>query len=208
MKLYQREGCPACASVRRTLADLGQSWEAVAVPRLAAERSELLGLVKEPTVPVLVDGDMVIEGSERIVGHLRETYGGGFGDPIYGLTRRIEGRAFAEVVEAARAALPAEGFGVLTEIDVKATLKKKIGVDRPDYIILGACNPTLAHQAITAEPGIGVLLPCNVVVAADGDAVVVSAIDPVRMFSVVQRPELEPIAVDVAGRLQRVIAAI
>lgn len=208
MRLFQREGCPFGAKVRRTLTDLGLSCEVVNVPKLASERAELLKLVDDPTVPVLVDGEQVIQGSGPIIGHLRETYGGGFGDPSYGLTRRFAGRTFDEVVAATRAALGTEGFGVLTEIDVKATLKKKLDVDRPEYLILGACNPPLANQAINGEPGIGLLLPCNVVVARDGDQVVVSAIDPVKMFRIVERDELEPVAVEVGQRLRRVLSRI
>ena len=132
-----------------------------------------------------------------------------FGQPSYALTRKIEGRAFDQVVGAAREALAGEGFGVLTEIDDKATLKKKLDKDVRDYLILGACNPPLAHQALTHEPGIGVLLPCNVVVASDpDDAVVVSAIDPITMFSVIERPELEPIAKSVREKLERVLEAV
>ena len=132
-----------------------------------------------------------------------------FGDPAYALTRKITDRPFGDVVSATREALAGEGFGVLTEIDVKATLKKKLDADFRDYLILGACNPPLAHQALTHEPGIGVLLPCNVVVASDLDgAVAVSAIDPIKMFSVIGRAELEPIAKDVRQKLARVLEAV
>lgn len=134
---------------------------------------------------------------------------GAFGTPRYGLTRTLEGVDYTTAVAKTREALSAEGFGVLTEIDVKATLKKKLDVDTRDYIILGACNPPLANQALSAEPGIGLLLPCNVVVSVDdaGNATV-SAIDPVAMFQVVGRDEIEPIAQEVRGRLERVIASL
>ncbi len=132
-----------------------------------------------------------------------------FGTPSYGLTRRLPGVTFEQAVARAREALPKEGFGVLTEIDVKATMKKKLDVDRPDYLILGACNPKLAHEALGAEPAIGLLLPCNVVVAADTDGTpVVSAIDPVAMFQVVGRDDVQPLADEVKARLQRVIDAL
>lgn len=134
-----------------------------------------------------------------------------FGDPAYGLTRRLAG-AFGEIVERTRAALKTEGFGVLTEIDVRATMKAKLDRDHPPYLILGACNPPLAWDALQAEPGIGLLLPCNVVVAqdgaSDGAAVVVSAIDPRAMFSVVGRPDVAPLADEVHARLERVLARI
>lgn len=210
IRLYQREGCSSCARVRGTLTDLGIDYEIVNVPKLGSERKQVLELagIEKPEVPVLVDGDRVIQDSQAILSHLKETYGGGFEDPSYGLTRKIEGKAFDDVVAATREALSTEGFGVLTEIDVKKTLKAKLDVEMRDYLILGACNPPLAHKAITAEPGIGLLLPCNVVVAADGDAVAVSAVDPVKMFSVVNNPHLEPVAKDVGQKLRRVLAKI
>lgn len=117
---------------------------------------------------------------------------------------------YDEAVELVRELLPPEGFGVLTEIDVKATLKKKIDVDRSPYVILGACNPNLANQALQHEPELGSLLPCNVIVYVDdasGDTIV-SAVDAAQMLSIVGRDELEPIAAEVRERLGRVIAAI
>ncbi len=132
-----------------------------------------------------------------------------YGDPAYALTRHLEGVAFDDAVARARAALGKEGFGVLTEIDVKATLKKKIDVDWRNYLILGACNPKLAHQALLGELGIGVLLPCNVVVAEDADGgVAVSAIDPEKMFSVVDAPGMQPIVDQVRAKLERVIETL
>ncbi len=133
-----------------------------------------------------------------------------FGDPSYGMTRRLVGLGFSDAVPQVKEALAAEGFGVLTEIDVRATMKKKLDVDTGrDYVILGACNPPLAHRALSAEPAIGLLLPCNVVVTVDegGDAVV-SAIHPVEMFSVVNRPELASVAEEVKGRLTRALDAL
>ena len=134
---------------------------------------------------------------------------GSFGTPSYGLTRVLEGVGYDDAVAKTREALAVEGFGVLTEIDVKATLKKKLDVDTRDYIILGACNPPLAHQALSAEPGIGLLLPCNVVVSTDdsGNATV-SAIDPLAMFTIVGRKEIEPIAEEVRSRLERVMQSL
>jgi uncharacterized protein (DUF302 family) len=132
-----------------------------------------------------------------------------FGDPVYGLTRKVKGLGFADAVAAAKAALGKEGFGVLTEIDVKATLKKKIDVDFRNYVILGACNPPLAHKSLSAEPGIGLLLPCNVVVTEEDDGTaVISAIDPVKQFVVVGRADVEPIAREVGEKLRRVVASI
>ena len=127
----------------------------------------------------------------------------------YSLTSTLADVAFEDAVANVRTALAAEGFGVLTEIDVQATLKKKLDADTRPYLILGACNPPLAHQALQAEPTIGVLLPCNVVVAADDDGgVVVSAVDPVAMFEIVGRADIEPLAKEVRARLERVLAAL
>lgn len=128
----------------------------------------------------------------------------------YGFERTIAGRSFDEVVTAVTAALKAEGFGVLTEIDVRDTLKKKLNVDLRRYVILGACNPQLANQAIAAEPQIGLLLPCNVVVqeAPDGDGITVSIGDPAVMFSLVTNPDVAPVAKEAEARLRRVMDAI
>ena len=129
-----------------------------------------------------------------------------FGDPSYGLTRHLPDTAYSDAVPVVKEALAKEGFGVLTEIDVKATLDKKLGVAFRDYVILGACNPPLAHKALSAEPAIGLLLPCNVVVAEDGEkGAVVSAIDPSAMFTVVGREDIEPIAAEVRERLEKVL---
>ena len=125
----------------------------------------------------------------------------------YAFTRRLPGRTFDEVVQRVREALPAEGFGVLTEIDVKATLEKKLGVKRRPYLILGACNPPLAHRALEAEPSIGVLLPCNVDVVEGEDGVIsVQAVNPRVLFEVVGREDVRPIADEVAAKLERVLA--
>lgn len=109
-------------------------------------------------------------------------------------------------IEAITAALKTEGFGVLTTIDVQATLKQKLGADMPPYTILGACNPPLAHRALSAEPEIGLLLPCNVIVYADATGqTTISAIDPVAQFALVQRADLVELAQDVGARLRRAL---
>lgn len=106
-------------------------------------------------------------------------------------------------------ALKAEGFGVLTEIDVKDTLKKKLDVEHPPYKILGACNPPLAHRALTAAPEVGLLLPCNVTVRQlESGMVEVAIIDPLMMMGVIQNPALKPIADEAMARLERVAQAL
>lgn len=125
----------------------------------------------------------------------------------YGTTITTD-RDFAETVELTRAALADNGFGVLTEIDVQATLKKKLDVDMEPYLILGACNPQLAHRALGIERDIGLLLPCNVVVRRDGDRTVVQALDPQVMVSVPGLPELQPVADEAGKRLAAALEAV
>ena len=112
---------------------------------------------------------------------------------------------FAEAVERVRAELKQEGFGVLCEIDVQATLREKLGVEQEPYTILGACNPPLAHQALSAEPELGTLLPCNVVVYERDGETHISAIDAERMLSIVGNDELAPIAAQVRAKLAAVV---
>lgn len=124
----------------------------------------------------------------------------------YGISRRLAGTSMEEARARVTEALKREGFGVLTEIDVQATLKKKLDVDTAPYVILGACNPTLAHAALGIEPAIGLLLPCNVVVAKDGADALISAASPSAMFSVVEnKAAVASIAGDAEQRLRRAI---
>jgi len=116
---------------------------------------------------------------------------------------------FAQATEAVTQALAKEGFGVLTEIDVAATLKKKLGLERPAYKILGACNPQFAARALEFEPQIGALLPCNVVVRVDAAGkTVVEFMDPNAVLKMVDRPEVNEIAAEVRARLVRVMDAL
>lgn len=128
----------------------------------------------------------------------------------YGMRVELEGTSYEEAVERSTAALKEEGFGVLTEIDVKSTLKEKLDADFRRYVILGACNPPLAKQALEAELEVGALLPCNVVVYEDesGGGSVVSAVEPMTMLGVVDNPALTPIAEDVRERLRRVLESL
>jgi uncharacterized protein (DUF302 family) len=109
---------------------------------------------------------------------------------------------FQDAITKVKDAFGAQGFGTLTEIDVQATLKQKLGHDTDPYVILGACNPQLAHQALQIEPELGLLLPCNVVVRRHAGTTLVHALDPQVMVQVPQRPELQPIADDAARRIQ------
>jgi len=115
---------------------------------------------------------------------------------------------FDEAVPRVKAAFKEQGFGILTEIDIKATLKEKIDAEVDPYIILGACNPQLAHRALEIEPEIGLLLPCNVVVRESGGKVLVHALDPALMVSIPGRPELQAIADDAAARVTRALETL
>lgn len=125
----------------------------------------------------------------------------------YGFKKELD-LGFEEAIEKVRAELKKEGFGVLTEIDVKATLKKKLDVDFPRYQILGACNPPNAHKALLAEEDIGLMLPCNVVVYEKGEGSVVSVIKPTAAMGMIDNPELKEVAHTVEEKLKRVFEAI
>ncbi|HEX6327386.1 MAG TPA: DUF302 domain-containing protein [Jiangellaceae bacterium] len=125
----------------------------------------------------------------------------------YGNAIRLKA-TFAEANERVRAALQEQGFGVLTEIDVQATLRNKLGEQIEDYVILGACNPQLAYQALGVDRQIGLLLPCNVVVRSDGAQTVVEMLDPQVMVTVTGRDELAPVADEAAQRLRAALAAL
>ena len=126
----------------------------------------------------------------------------------YSMHRTLSGVEFGEAVDRVTAALKAEGFGVLTRIDVDEVLKTKIGVDFRPYVILGACNPVLAHQALSADDNIGLMLPCNVVVAAIEDGTEVAFVRPHAMMDIVDLPEIRGMADEAQARLERALQAV
>lgn len=134
--------------------------------------------------------------------------GTGMIDVTYAFTRTLANTSLAEARERIVAALQKEGFGILTEIDVKATFKKKLDVDFRPYLILGACNPPIAHKALSLDLGMGLLLPCNVVVTeTDDGCAVVSVIKPEAMFSLIENPAFNPLVQEVTEKLTRALDA-
>jgi len=126
----------------------------------------------------------------------------------YSMHRTLSGVEFGEAVDRVTAALKVEGFGVLTRIDVDETLKTKIGVDFRPYVILGACNPALAHQALSADDNIGLMLPCNVVVAAIEGGAEIAFVRPHAMMDIVDLPEIRGVADEAQARLERALQAV
>jgi uncharacterized protein (DUF302 family) len=129
-------------------------------------------------------------------------------DPAYGYTAHLDGVAFDDARTRVTEALKAQGFGVLTEIDVKATMKAKLDKDFRRYVILGACNPGLAHRALETELAVGLLLPCNVCLWEEDGGTVVSIAKPAAMFEIVKSAALQPIVDEVDQRLRRAIEQI
>ena len=128
--------------------------------------------------------------------------------PSYAISRTLD-RPFEDTIQHVTEALKTEGFGILTEIDIRETLKEKLDVDFRPYRILGACNPALAHQALQAEPHIGLMLPCNVIVQDAGEGKTeVSAVDPVASMSAIENEALGDISIQVRARLERVIRSL
>lgn len=125
----------------------------------------------------------------------------------YALARDLDG-PFEEVVSQVREHLAEEGFGVLSEIDVQAAMREKLGEEVGEYLILGACNPNLAHRGLEVEPDLGVLLPCNVIVRAAGEKTRVAAMEPLSAMQLADNPDLEPIAAEARERLERAVSSL
>jgi len=212
IKLYQLDHCPYCQAVRKKLESLNLAAWVVPVPAKQENREDLFAVSGQRSVPVLVDGQNVLTGSESILNYLDDTYGDGKRiAPLsnnYGIRVKVKG-TFEEVIERTVAALKTIGFGVLTEIDVQKTLKKKLDVDVPRQMILGACNPNFAHKAMEAEEDLGLLLPCNVVVREAGKGEFwVSAVNPLKLLSVVGRADMLPVAEEVKQKLAEAMESL
>jgi uncharacterized protein (DUF302 family) len=132
-----------------------------------------------------------------------------FGTPGYGMTKVLTDISFEDTVARVTARLGKNGFGVLTHIDVQTTLRNKIGADIPRYTVLGACNPTLAHQALEMDPGFGLLMPCSVVVSEQGDgSIAVSIAEPASMFKALERTDLGVFAARVRAPLKAALDSL
>ena len=117
--------------------------------------------------------------------------------------------SFEQAIQATMNALKTEGFGVLTQIDVRTTLKEKIDVDFRRYVILGACNPILAHRALSANPDVGLLLPCNVTVQEVNNEIIVTVVDPLQMLgALIEEPAIQAVAIEARTKLERVISSL
>lgn len=210
--LYQRENCPYCQIVRKKLSQLDLPVLLVPVEINGSDRHSLKELSGQRSVPVLADGDTVINGSDRILAYLDDIFGNGTSGPMSANDMGIDAVAtgtYEEVVQRTIEALKAQGFGVQTEIDIKTTLKNKLDIDIPPQIILGACNPGIAHQLLEAEPGIGLLLPCNVTIRETGDRqFAVTAVNPVKLLATMGREDLIPIAREVKTKLKTALDAV
>lgn len=227
LELWQTEWCPASQRVRQRLTELGIDYVVRQVPVEKEERTALREQTGSDTVPALVDADGgVAIGEDAIRAFLAKVPEPAGAEAhrqkaAKARRRQLEEEmhmlrtrytlatttqlGFADAVERVREELATEGFGVLCEIDVQATMKAKLDVDGEPYTILGACNPPLAHRALGADPELGTLLPCNVVVYRRDGQTHVSAIDAERMLSIVGNDDLAPVAAEVRRRLATVV---
>ena len=206
LKLYYMAHCPYCQTVLKALDTYGLACELLPKSSHVEEVNAITG----GTVPILLVDDKVITESATIVSYLGEHFGNGkaISSNSYGLQTEYDGN-MQEAEEAVIAALKEVGFGVLTRIDVADTLKKKIDVDRAPYVILGACNPKIAAQALEMEPDLGLLLPCNVVVRQnDAGNTEIAVIHPIKMLGVVGRIDMLSLAEQVMSMMKQVIVMV
>ena len=191
--LFQMEDCPYCGLVRRKLQALGLDYQVKVQHSNSDLRTDVIELSGQKSVPLLQDGDTVMDDSAKIMAYLDETYGKGaeaLEAKHYDITTQVKG-TYEAVREKCIEVFKEQGFGLITEIDVKKTMKAKLDLDVEPNGILGFCNPKIAHAAMEQEPDVGLLLPCNVVVRELAPGVMnVAAIDPIKLFTVVGRDDV------------------
>ncbi len=208
IKLYFLHDCPYCLVLIKKLHELNLTFQMIPVGK---DRSEIEKISGQNALPVLLDDGNVLFDTKRIISYLDHKYGNGESKIIsnnYGFEKNYNGTV-DQAETAITAALKEVGFGILTHIDVQATLKNKINFDRKPYRILGACNPKLVSTALESEENLGLLLPCNVIVYENSKGeVIVSAIRPAKMFSVVNRADMLDMAQEVAVLLKQAIDSI
>ncbi len=227
LELWQTEWCPSSHRVRQRLTELGLTFTAHQVPVKPQQRHELLAATGSDSIPVLVANGEVVVGEQPILSyldaHFSESQDAAEQQTKAAAAARKQQESlmpttldrytltttttmtFADAVTRVREELAKEGFGVLAEIDVQATLRQKLDIEREPYLILGACNPPLAHAALEVDPEVGALLPCNVIVYRRDEQTHVAAIDPERMLAIVGNDDLSPTASEVRRRLANVI---
>lgn len=231
LQLWQAEWCPSSHRVRQRLTELGLDFTAHQVPASPEARQELVAATGASSIPVLADDGAIIVGEQPIRSHLDSH----FPEPPgaiehqakaaraahqqqeshmpktqdgYTLATTTTALTFEDATARVREELAAEGFGILSEIDVQATLAQKLGVEQEPYVILGACNPPLAHAVLQLDPEVGALLPCNVIVYQRDGQTHIAAIDAERMLAIVANDELSATASEVKRRLAAVIERV
>ncbi|MDX8382928.1 MAG: DUF302 domain-containing protein [Ghiorsea sp.] len=206
LKLYYMAQCPYCQAVLKALDTFGLDCELLPKSKYSEEVKAITG----GTVPILLADDEVITESKTIIQYLSDNFGEGkeIVGNTYGLQTEYDGN-MEEAEAVVTTALKDVGFGILTRIDVAETLKKKIDLVRPPYVILGACNPKIAAEALEMEPDLGLLLPCNVVVRInDAGKTEIAVIHPMKMLGVVGRVDMLSLAEQVMKMMKQVIATV
>lgn len=209
--LWQFEDCPYSKKVREKLTELNLDFVCInAAKDSKAKKDFLEDCCGKGQVPFIMDTEKHVKmyESDGIVQFLEDNYGFNSNKMDYGYRKIIEMEDFNEAVEKVRDELKKEGFGILTEIDVKKTMKEKLDLDYDDYVILGACNPPFADKALQAEKEIGLLLPCNVIVYKNSGKIIVSAILPSVGMGMIGNSSLKEISLQVEEKLKKVIDSL
>ena len=212
LTLYNLESCPFCSLIRKKMEALELPVMLIPVPENGDDRKEVIEVSGQKSIPVFIDGDEVMTSSKEIMAHLDTKYGSG--SPVALTSNDIGWRTFVkgsydEVYAKTTKAFQEAGFGVLTEINVQATLKKKMDIDMAPNTILGMCQPQLAYDSMMAEPDTGLLLPCNVVIREESENNFrVTAIRPVKLFSLVGREDILSFSMKVNKMIRAAMAGL